>query len=135
MTSYLNFGRRRKNARSQVSTSPTLPINGSMKSRLGLAKRWYASGADLLVFDDLSSALAVETEGLLWDRLLARADKPACLVVSHRRIVLRRADHIIVLKEGHMEDEGTLAALLERCEEMQQLWAGGRTADLQVDAD
>ncbi len=34
-----------------------------------------------------------------------------------------------------MEDEGTLAALLERCEEMQQLWAGGRTADLQVDAD
>jgi len=106
-----------------------------MKSRLGLTKRWYANGADLLVFDDLSSALDVETEGLLWDRLLAREDKPACLVVSHRRIVLRRADHIIVLKEGHMEDEGTLAALLERCEEMQQLWAGGRTADLQVDAD
>jgi len=48
-----------------------------MKSRLGLTKRWYASGADLLVFDDLSSALAVETEGLLWDRLLAREDKPA----------------------------------------------------------
>ncbi|MEZ4659352.1 MAG: ABC transporter ATP-binding protein [Caldilineaceae bacterium] len=44
------------------------------------------------------------------------------IVVSHRRAALRRADHIIVLKEGKVEDEGTLDELLERCVEMQQLW-------------
>ncbi len=81
-------------------------------------------GAELLVFDDLSSALDVETEQLLWARLFARPDRPACLVVSHRRAALRRADQIIVLKDGRIEDIGRLDELLLRCAEMQQLWQG-----------
>ncbi|MBX3014293.1 MAG: ABC transporter ATP-binding protein, partial [Caldilineaceae bacterium] len=81
------------------------------------------------VFDDLSSALDVETERILWERLFAHApahngNAPTCLVVSHRRAALRRADHIIVLKDGRIEDEGSLETLLGRCTEMQQLWEG-----------
>ncbi len=83
-----------------------------------------APGAELLVFDDLSSALDVETEQLLWERLFARPDRPTCLVVSHRRAALRRADQIIVLKDGRIEDVGRLDELLLRCAEMQQLWQG-----------
>lgn len=87
------------------------------------AARMFLREPDLLVCDDLSSALDVETEQLLWERLFMKRDQ-TCLLVSHRRFALQHADHIIVLKDGHIAGEGTLAALLESSEEMRQLWEG-----------
>jgi len=64
---------------------------------------------------------------LLWKRLDERRVANGgltCLVVSHRRPALRRADWIVLMKEGHIETQGKLDDLLENSEEMQRLWRG-----------
>lgn len=97
-------------------------LSGGQRQRAAAA-RMFIRRAALLVCDDLSSALDVETEQQLWERLFARQDA-TYLVVSHRRPLLRRADQIVVLKSGRVEDAGRLEPLLERCAEMRSLWEG-----------
>jgi len=76
-----------------------LRLSGGQRQRLATA-RALVHAPELVVLDDLSSALDVETEVLLWTNL---ADAGMTVIaVSHREVAFRRADQVLRLDDGHL---------------------------------
>ncbi len=86
-------------------------LSGGQVQRLALA-RALATGAELLVADDVSSALDARTEVELWEGLRARG--VTVVGSSAKRSALERADRVVVLEDGRVADEGPWSALAER---------------------
>ena len=76
-----------------------LRLSGGQRQRVATA-RALVHGPELVVLDDLSSALDVETELQLWTNLAEAGI--TVLAVSHRAVAFDRADQVLVLESGRL---------------------------------
>jgi ATP-binding cassette subfamily B protein len=92
------------------------------------AARMFTRVPQLLVLDDVSSALDVETEQTLWRRLFEAREGVATLVVSHRHAALAQADRVIVMDKGRVVAVGTAKELAKTSDAFQAIWKGALAA-------
>jgi ATP-binding cassette subfamily B protein len=102
-------------------------LSGGQVQRSATA-RMLARLPQLLILDDVSSALDVETEQTLWKRLFEAREGIATLVVSHRHAALSRADRVIVMEQGRVVAVGTAEELEKTSATFQAIWAGALAA-------
>lgn len=87
-------------------------LSGGQKQRISIA-RALAKHAPVLVLDDSTSALDMETEHEI-QKTLNELKGTTKLVIAHRISAVRHADEIIYLKDGAIAERGTHEELLEK---------------------
>lgn len=86
-------------------------LSGGQKQRLSIA-RALAKNAQILILDDSTSALDMETEYEIQQNLSQMKDTSK-IIIAHRISSVRHADEIIILDHGHIAERGTHEELME----------------------
>ena len=87
-------------------------LSGGQKQRIALA-RTLLPNPDILVLDDITSAVDTETEQAIFDALRGPLTNKTTLIISHRITSIQQADRILVMGNGQIVQEGTPEELAE----------------------
>ncbi len=87
-------------------------LSGGQKQRISIA-RALAMHSPVLVFDDSTSALDMETEREI-QKTLNALEGTTKIIIAHRISAVRRADEIIYLADGKIAERGTHEELLAK---------------------
>ena len=118
-------------AHSFISTAPDeydtpvaergMSLSGGQKQRISIA-RAVLKPADILIFDDSTSALDLKTEADLYESLNKSRPRSTKIIIAQRIASVRRADRIVVLNNGSVEACGTHTELMESCKTYQDIY-------------
>jgi ATP-binding cassette subfamily C protein CydD len=95
-------------------------LSGGQVQRLSLA-RAFLKDAPLLILDEATSTLDIETEAHVLTGLYTLMQGRMVLIIAHRLNTIRSADQILVLKDGNIIDSGTHISLMQTSKVYQQL--------------
>lgn len=91
-------------------------LSGGQWQRIALARALFAvnAGASVLVLDEPTAQLDVRAEVEFFDRFLDLTAGLTTVIISHRFSTVRRADHIVVVEDGQVAEQGSHEQLMHR---------------------
>lgn len=98
-----------------------MSLSGGQKQRLSISRAILKS-AEILIFDDSTSALDLKTEANLYEALQKSYPDSTKLIIAQRIASVRRADRIVVLENGRVAAVGSHEELLNTCHAYQDIY-------------
>ncbi|MBQ0796799.1 ABC transporter ATP-binding protein/permease [Zhongshania sp.] len=99
-----------------------LKLSGGEKQRVAIA-RALLKQSPIMIFDEATSSLDSASERLILEAIRDIAREHTMLVIAHRLSTVVDADHILVLEQGEIIEQGTHAKLLELNGQYAHLWS------------
>jgi ATP-binding cassette subfamily B protein len=97
-------------------------LSGGQRQRLAIA-RALLTDPRILILDDSTSAIDSATEDEIQKAIQRLLKDRTTLLITHRISQIRWADHILVLRQGEIVDQGTHAELIDRCDLYRRIFA------------
>jgi ATP-binding cassette subfamily B protein len=97
-------------------------LSGGQRQRLAIARALLTSPR-VLIIDDSTSAIDSATEDMIQQAINRVLEGRTTFLITHRLSQIRRADSILVLRQGEIVDQGNHDELLERSDLYRRIFA------------
>lgn len=99
-----------------------IKLSGGQKQRVAIA-RMVLADPDIIIFDEATSHLDSESEKLIQDAFWKASKNKTTIIIAHRLSTIMKADKIVVMNKGKIEEIGTHGELLRRNKSLyKHLW-------------
>jgi ABC-type multidrug transport system fused ATPase/permease subunit len=101
-------------------------VSGGQKQRISIARELYKN-VDILIMDEATSSLDSETENVIQENIDVLKGQYTILIVAHRLSTVKKADRVVLMSEGKIEEVGPFEQLkltskrFEKMVELQEL--------------
>jgi ATP-binding cassette subfamily B protein len=88
-------------------------LSGGQWQKIALSRAFMRSDADILVLDEPTATMDAVSEAAMFDHFRRASGSKMIILISHRFSTVRAADHIVVIQDGAIVEQGDHASLLE----------------------